>query len=170
MSAVENQTESRAELKSRVEDFLYAEAEYLDTWRLNEWLSLYAEDCVYQVPATDLKDDAEPDDNLFYIADDHARLSERVVRLMKRGAHAEQPRSKTSHTVTNVRVDRLDDGDLAVRAQFVVYRAKGGVLDAFVGHSRYVLTPHGEAFLIRQKRCALDMDGLRPQGRISIIL
>ena len=163
-------SESRAELRSRVEDFLYAEAEALDTWRLNDWLAMYAEDCVYQVPSTDLKDDAEPDDNLFYIADDHARLSERVVRLMKRGAHAEQPRSKTSHAVTNVRVERQDDGDIAVRAQFVVHRAKGGHMDAFVGHSRYVLTPHGESFLIRQKRCALDMDGLRPQGRISIIL
>lgn len=160
----------RLALRVAVEDFLYAEAELLDGWLLNEWLALYSEDCVYQVPATDLGETAEPDDNLFYIADDRARLSERVIRLMKRGAHAEQPRSKTRHLVTNVRADMQEDGDVAARASFVVYRAKGGILDAFVGHSRYVLKPHGEAFLIRQKRCALDMDGLRPQGRISIIL
>ena len=162
--------QAKALLRSRVEDFLYAEAEMLDEWRLNDWLALYAEDCVYQVPSTDLKDEDEPEDNLFYIADDHARLSERVIRLMKRGAHAEQPRSKTSHSVTNVRIDQQPEGDIFARAQFVVHRAKGGVLDAFVGHSRYVLRPDGDSFLIRQKRCALDMDGLRPQGRISIIL
>jgi p-cumate 2,3-dioxygenase beta subunit len=158
------------ELRARVEDFLYAEAELLDEWRLTEWFALFAEDAVYQVPATDLDDDAQPDDNLFYIADDHARLKERVIRLEKRGAHAEQPRSKTRHLVTNIRVSELPDGNVGARAAFVVYRAKGGLLDAFVGHSRYTLSPNGDGFLIREKRCALDMDGLRPQGRISILL
>jgi p-cumate 2,3-dioxygenase beta subunit len=157
-------------LRSTVENFLFAEAELLDEWRLGEWLALYAEDAVYQVPATDLTDDAQPDDNLFYIADDHVRLRERVTRLLKRGAHAEQPRSKTRHLVTNVRVTEAPNGDVGVRANFVVYRAKGGILDSFVGHSRYTLRPQGETFLIVEKRCALDMDGLRPQGRISILL
>jgi p-cumate 2,3-dioxygenase beta subunit len=157
-------------LRMQVEDFLYAEAELLDEWRLAEWLTLFTEDAVYQVPATDLDDDAQPDDNLFYIADDHARLKERVIRLEKRGAHAEQPRSKTRHLVTNIRVSELPDGDVAARAAFVVYRAKGGLLDAFVGHSRYTLSPDGPSFRIRAKRCALDMDGLKPQGRISILL
>jgi p-cumate 2,3-dioxygenase beta subunit len=161
---------SAHDLKARVEDFLYAEAELLDAWQLAEWLALFADDAVYQVPATDLGDDAQPDDNLFYIADDHVRLRERVTRLLKRGAHAEQPRSKTRHLVTNIRVAALPEGELGVRAAFVVYRAKGGVLDAFVGHSRYTLVPHGDTFRIREKRCALDMDGLRPQGRISILL
>lgn len=158
------------ELHRRVEDFLYAEAELLDDWKLNEWFSLFAQDAVYQVPATDLGDDAQPDDNLFYIADDHSRLKERVIRLEKRGAHAEQPRSKTRHLVTNVRIEELPNGNVTARAAFVVYRAKGGLLDAFVGHSRYTLSPDGEGFLIHEKRCALDMDGLRPQGRISILL
>jgi p-cumate 2,3-dioxygenase beta subunit len=158
------------ELRARVEDFLYAEAELLDDWKLGEWLALFSEDAAYQVPATDLDDNATPDDNLFYIADDHTRLKERVLRLEKRGAHAEQPRSKTRHLVTNIRVQPLADGEVSVRAAFVVYRAKGGLLDAFVGHSRYTLRPDGEGFRIREKRCALDMDGLRPQGRISILL
>jgi p-cumate 2,3-dioxygenase beta subunit len=157
-------------LRAQVEDFIYAEAELLDDWKLGEWLALFAEDAVYQVPATDLGDDATPDNNLFYIADDYARLKERVIRLEKRGAHAEHPRSKTRHLVTNVRVQALPDGDVAARAAFVVYRAKGGLLDAFVGHVRYTLRPDGETYRIREKRCALDMDGLRPQGRISIIL
>jgi p-cumate 2,3-dioxygenase beta subunit len=157
-------------LNVRVADFLYAEAELLDAWRLTEWLALFSEDAVYQVPATDLGDHDTPDDNLFYVADDRARLTERVIRLEKRGAHAEQPRSKTRHLVSNVRVDTLPDGDVAARAAFVVYRAKGGFLDAFIGHSRYTLRPDGETFRIREKRCVLDMDGLRPQGRISILL
>lgn len=160
----------RPALRQRVEDFLYHEADLLDEWRLQDWLALFAEDAVYQVPSTDLSDSASADDNLFYIADDRARLNERVIRLCKRAAHAEHPRSKTRHMISNVRVTRGEDGVIAVRAGFVVYRAKGGTLDQFVGHSRYRLTENGDSFMIHEKRCALDMDGLRPQGRISIIL
>jgi p-cumate 2,3-dioxygenase beta subunit len=156
-------------LRLRVEDFLYHEAELLDSWRLDDWLALFAEDAVYQVPSTDLPEDASADDNLFYVADDHARLTERVIRLNKRGAHAEQPRSKTRHVISNVRCERAED-HIAVRAAFVTYRAKGGHTDHFVGHSRYRLREAGEGFLIVEKRCSLDMDGLRPQGRISILL
>lgn len=156
-------------LRLRVEDFLFHEAELLDSWRLDEWLALFAEDAVYQVPSTDLGDDASADDNLFYVADDHARLTERVIRLNKRGAYAEQPRSKTRHLITNVRCERTGDG-IAARAAFVTYRAKGGHTDHFVGHSRYRLREHQESFMIVEKRCSLDMDGLRPQGRISILL
>jgi p-cumate 2,3-dioxygenase beta subunit len=157
------------DLHARVEDFLYAEAELLDEWRLAEWLELFTEGAVYQVPSTDLGDEAQPDSSLFYIADDHERLRERITRLLKRGAHVEQPRSKTCHLLSNIRVAVLDDG-YHVRAAFVVYRTKGGIQDVYVGRSRYLLHSNGEFFMIREKRCALAMDGLRPQGRISIIL
>ena len=77
--------------RTDVEDFLFAEAELLDEWRLPEWLELFTDDAIYYVPATDLAVDASPDNNLFYVADDRFRLSERVKRLMKRTAHAEFP-------------------------------------------------------------------------------
>ncbi|MDP3495254.1 MAG: aromatic-ring-hydroxylating dioxygenase subunit beta [Hyphomonadaceae bacterium] len=157
-------------MRARVEDFLHAEAELLDSWRLSEWLELFTQDAVYEVPSTDLDEKAQPDNNLFYIADDHERLRERITRLLKRDAHAEQPRSKTVHLVSNIRVAALEDGELGARAAFVVYRAKGGVIDTYVGRSRYTLRPSGDTFQIREKRCVLAMDGLRPQGRISIIL
>jgi p-cumate 2,3-dioxygenase beta subunit len=156
-------------LHARVQDFLFAEAELLDEWRLSEWLALFTADAVYQVPSTDLGDEAQPDTSLFYIADDHERLRERITRLLKRGAHAEQPRSKTCHLLSNIRVAAQDEG-YHVRAAFVVYRTKGGVQDIYVGRIRYLLQSNGDSFMIREKRCSLAMDGLRPQGRISIIL
>ena len=90
--------------RADVEDFLIAEAEMLDEWRLPEWLTLFTDDAKYEVPCTDLPPDASPDTNLFYIADDRVRLGERVKRLMKRTAHAEFPHSKTSRMVGNVRI------------------------------------------------------------------
>ncbi len=153
-----------------VEDFLYREAELLDEWRLPEWLALFTDDARYLVPSTDLSRDASPDTNLFYIADDRFRLGERVARLMKRTAHSEYPRSKTRHLVSNVRVRSRTGDAIEVGAAFVTYRTKDGVTDTFIGSSRYQLVPADDGLRIREKRCHLDLDGLRPQGRVSIIL
>ena len=156
--------------RDEIEDLLYQEAALLDDWRLPEWLALFTEDARYQVPSTDLARDAQPDTNLFYIADDAFRMSERVKRLMKKTAFSEFPRSKTRHLVSNVRI--LDDsGDQCrVGSAFVTYRSKGGVTDTYIGSSEYVVVRSANGLRIRYKRCTLDLDSLRPQGRISIIL
>ena len=40
-------------LRLAVEHFLFEEAALLDNWRLEEWLALFTEDCLYVVPTTD---------------------------------------------------------------------------------------------------------------------
>jgi len=156
--------------RDEVEDFLFREAELLDDWRLREWLELFTDDARYLVPSTDLKVDASPDDNLFYIADDRFRLGERVARLMKRTAHSEHPRSKTRHLVANVRIRGRSQDAIEVGAAAVTYRTKNGITDTFIGSNRYQLVVNGQGLKIREKRCHLDLDGLRPHGRISILL
>lgn len=156
--------------RDEVEDFLYREAELLDEWRLEEWLTLFTDDARYLVPSTDLKADASPDNNLFYIADDRFRLGERVARLMKRTAHSEYPRSKTRHLVSNVRIRARSADGIEVGAAAVTYRTKDGVTDTYIGSNRYQLVVNGSGLKIREKRCHLDLDGLRPHGRVSILL
>lgn len=156
--------------QAEVQDFLFYEAELLDEWKLNEWLALFTDDARYLVPATDLPADASPDETLFYIADDRFRLGERVGRLNKKTAHSEFPRSKTRHLVSNVRLREQGNGELKVTAAFVTYRSKGGITDTFIGCHYYRLVQTNPGLLIREKKCVLDLDGLRPQGRISIIL
>jgi p-cumate 2,3-dioxygenase subunit beta len=156
--------------RAEVEDFLFLEADLIDQWRLPEWLELFTEDATYSIPATDLPADASPESSLFYVADDRFRLSERVKRLMKRTAHAEFPHSRTRHFVSNVRIRERGEAELSVGAAFLVYRTKDGVTDTYFGGSQYRLVPKGDSFRIREKRCRLDSDGLRPQGRVSIIL
>ena len=157
-------------VRADVEDFLFMEAELLDEWRLPEWLELFTDDAIYYVPATDLAMDASPDNNLFYVADDRFRLSERVKRLMKRTAHAEFPHSRTRHLVSNVRIRRRIGDDVEVGSAFITYRTKDGVTDTYFGSNRYLLMPHNGTFKIKSKRCLLDSEGLRAQGRVSIIL
>lgn len=162
---------SAAITRTEAEDLLYEEADLLDQWKLHEWLALYTPDATYSVPSTDLPPGADPARSLFYIADDHARLTQRVIRLMKNTAHAEYPRSRTRHLVSNVRVGaELDDGDTPVSAAFVTFRTKNAITHTFIGCLRYRLCRVDGALRIREKRCELDLDGLRPHGRVSIIL
>jgi p-cumate 2,3-dioxygenase beta subunit len=154
-----------------VEDFLFDEADLLDSWRLEEWFALFTEDCRYLVPPGDLPPDASPESTLFYIADNHVLLRERVRRLAKRNAHAEYPHSKTRHLISNVRIlPASNENEIAVRCAFLTHRSRAGIIDTFIGTVRYRLVRQDGKLRIREKRCRLDNDNLREQGRISILL
>lgn len=156
--------------RDQVEDFMFLEAEMLDEWRLKEWLTLFTADGCYYVPTTDSAPNASPDDSLFYVADDRFRLEQRVERLLKRTAHAEFPKSKTRHLVSNVRIRARKGDELDVGAAVLTYRTKMGLTETYIGSYRYRLAVTEQGLRIREKRCILDMDGLKPNGRISIIL
>lgn len=160
------QTFTRAE----IEDFLFAEAAFLDEWKLDEWHALFTADARYEVPATDLPRGAPAADNLFIICDDAFRLHERVVRLKKKTCVSEYPRSKTRHLVSNVRILSQDGNTCKVEAAFVTYRSKSGFTDTYIGISDYTIVRQPEGLRISSKRCTLDLEALRPQGRISILL
>lgn len=156
--------------RDQVEDFMFLEAEMLDEWRLKEWLTLFTADGCYYVPTTDSAPNASPDDSLFYVADDRFRLEQRVERLLKRTAHAEFPKSKTRHLVSNVRIRGRKGDELDVGAAVLTYRTKMGLTETYIGSYRYRIAVTPAGLRIREKRCILDMDGLKPNGRISIIL
>lgn len=159
----------RTVTRPEVEDFLFHEADLLDNWRLEEWALLFTDDGEYLIPPTDAPD-GDPRRDLFLVYDDRHRLGERVRRLGKKTAHAEFPHSRTRHLVSNVRISQDAEGVQAT-CNFVVYRSKNGVNDVYPGHSVYRLLPQeGGGFRIRSKRATLDVDTLRPQGKVSIIL
>ena len=155
--------------RAEVEDFLYAEAALLDEWRLAEWFELFAEGAVYQAPTAGAPEDDDPARSLFYIADDYVRLRERIERLKKKEAHAEYPRSRLRHMISNVRILSSEDGCSKVTCNFILYRSKNGKVDTYFGHSLYAIDWSGEAWKIRSKRAILDMDMLYP-GKISIVI
>jgi p-cumate 2,3-dioxygenase beta subunit len=143
----------------------------LDSWQLNEWVALFTDDGEYLVPSTD-SPDGDPQKDLFLIFDDRFRIEQRALRLLKTTAHAEFPRSKTRHLVSNVRAFAMGDGMVRIESNFVVYRSRHGKTDVFPGHCIYevVWDATGSAHRIRRKRAVLDIDALRPQGKLSIIL
>jgi p-cumate 2,3-dioxygenase beta subunit len=152
------------------EAFLFHESALLDSWKLKEWAGLFTDDGVYLVPPLD-QPEGMPDRDLFLIYDDRYRLEQRALRLLKANAHAEFPRSKTRRLISNVRVTNTG-GDVAhVAANFVVYRSRLDTLDCFPGHAEYeVVVRANDELAFRSKRAVLDLDTLRPHGKLSIIL
>jgi p-cumate 2,3-dioxygenase beta subunit len=157
-------------LRLAAEFFLYEEAAHLDNWRLDDWLALFAEDARYIVPTTDLPD-GDPKRDVVFIDDDLTRLKGRVNRLKSRHAHREYPYSRTRRVISNVRLTRIDPGEIDLEASFVVYRARAEAIAPYVGIYRYTLarTSSGE-FRIRRRRAELDLERLSEHGAVSIIL
>jgi len=155
--------------RTQAEDFLYREARLLDDWRLTEWAALFTEDGEYLVPPTD-QPDGDPATTLFLIYDDRHRLDERAKRLLNREAHAEHPRSRTRRLIGNVIVGEAQGDLVQVSCNFVVYRSRFEKSDVYPGHSTYDLVLGDGGARIRRKTAVLDIDTLRPQGKVSIIL
>ncbi len=159
-------TVSRAE----VEDFLYAEADLLDNWKLDEWLTLLTEDAAYYVPPND-RPDADHRTTLFTIADDMVRLRERVIRLKDPNCHAEYPPSRTRRLITNVRITAAEGDSVTVAANFVVYRhRRAEPVREFIGRYCYRLRRVGGVLKIAERRAILDAHELGAMGSVSFIL
>ncbi len=160
---------SKLLLHHRVEEFLFFEADLLDTWRLDEWLALFTKDATYVVPSTD-DPSADPRESLVLIDDDRERLHWRVERLKSRHAHREYPWSRTRRLISNVRVLSAAGDELVVRASFIIYRFRAGNADPFIGRLVQTLVPTGDSFMIRARRAELDQERLSPNGAVSMIL
>jgi p-cumate 2,3-dioxygenase beta subunit len=159
--------------REQIEEFLYHEAELIDDWRLPEWSELYTVDAQYDVTSLDSDDplNSSSRNSLFLLADDKDRLTSRAKRLMKKSAHAEYPHSKVRHIIGNVRVGPDADGEIKVKANFVVYRTKEDKTSQYMGQMHYTLVAHeAGGFRIKRKRCVLDLNSLADQGRLTIIL
>jgi p-cumate 2,3-dioxygenase subunit beta len=156
--------------RQQVEDFLYDEADLLDEWRLDEWLALFDEERGgYYMPTTD-NPGGEPGTALYLIADDMPKLRSRVDQLMSGLTWAENPRSRTRHMIGNVRVLGRDGEVLRVKASFVVYRMRFENIDPYIGTYYYKLIPQDRSFKILERRVVLDLEALRPHGKVSFIV
>jgi 3-phenylpropionate/cinnamic acid dioxygenase small subunit len=115
-------------LHVEVERFFGVEAELLDERRFDEWLELLHEDVRYWMPiARNVRFDhldreytrAGTEANWFDEGKDTLR---KRVQQTQGGDHwAEEPRSRTTHLVANVRVEATNGPDITTKCRFIVY-------------------------------------------------
>ncbi|MBC7977728.1 MAG: aromatic-ring-hydroxylating dioxygenase subunit beta [Myxococcales bacterium] len=158
----------KLETRQRVEDFMVLEARLLDEWRLLEWLALMTDDVRYEVPATDVRGDYA--NTLGLIADDAARLRQRVDQLLGNVMWCENPRSRTRRLIANLCIQAEHADELDVLANFMIHRFGNGRSDTFVGKYDYKLVRTGDQLKIRRRTVLLDHESLMAHAKISIIL
>ncbi|RQR30136.1 MULTISPECIES: aromatic-ring-hydroxylating dioxygenase subunit beta [unclassified Burkholderia] len=154
---------------NEVERFLFEEAALLDDWKLDAWLKLLTDDARYLVPPLDVPQ-ADHRDTLFLVADNNDTLRSRVGQLMGRSVWAENPRSRTRRLITNVRILESDGNQATVAANFAVWRFQFEQTDVYVGQYRHIVVRGPEGLLLRERRAVLDLESLRPHGKLSFIL
>ena len=113
---------------------LEREARLLDEGRFEDWLALYAEQCVVWVPAAERPGDPRREVTVFF--DDRQRLQDRIFRLRTGKAWSQVPASRTVRLVSNVEVFRAA-GRLMVRSNLVLHELRAGetrMLAAWCAH------------------------------------
>jgi p-cumate 2,3-dioxygenase beta subunit len=160
---------SRTITRPQVEDWLFAEADILDSWNYDGWLALFEPGARYEIPTTDYDGWSSAESGSF-VVDDWDLIQARVKRLKSRKAHAENPHSRTHRLVSNVRLFAGEDETLRVTASFIVHRARDGQFDAYVGRYDHLLVPEADGFRFRLRRSILGHEALPPGARLSFIL
>jgi benzoate/toluate 1,2-dioxygenase beta subunit len=97
--------------RDRCRRLLEREARLLDQLRFDEWLSLYAPECIHWVPAT--PEGGDPRREVAISFDDRRRMEDRIFRLRTGYAWSQAPKSRTVRMVSNVEV--FSTGGNAVR-------------------------------------------------------
>ena len=161
-------------LQQEVEQFYYTEAELLDERRFEEWLELLDEDIRYFMPLrrnvkygqhAERENTRSGQDSAWF--DEGKRtLTQRVAQIAT-GIHwAEEPLSRISHLVTNIRITSQettrDDSEVEVSSRFLVYRNRVEYeTDIFVGKRNDRLRRGGPAgWLVTDRTILLDQSVL----------
>jgi len=155
-----------------VQEFLHREADLLDARCFDEWLALLADDIHYWAPIArnmkrkDLGDEYTKPGGVAWFDEGIETLRQRVLQL-NTGVHwAEEPMSRISHLVTNIRIldaqPGFDNPDtVTVRSRFIVYLNRlQGEVSWLVGKRVDTLRRHGDDWKIARRAIYLDQSVL----------
>jgi benzoate/toluate 1,2-dioxygenase beta subunit len=98
---------------------LEREARLLDQLRYEDWLAMYAAECIYWVPSR--PNAGDPRREISVMFDDRRRLEDRIYRLRTGFAWSQAPASRTVRLITNVEGFATTDKDACmVRSNFLI--------------------------------------------------
>jgi len=152
------QDDARAVTDTTVRDefrrLVEREARLLDQIRYEDWLAMYAAECVYWVPST--PHGGDPRREIAVMFDDRRRLEDRIFRLRTGFAWSQAPRSRTVRLITNVEVFATGSDDARMlRSNFLIsefWDRETRMLTGWAGHR---IVRRGGAWKIAAKQVNL---------------
>jgi 3-phenylpropionate/cinnamic acid dioxygenase small subunit len=134
--------------RDRFRGMLEFEARLLDQLRYEDWLALFARECIYWVPAT--PNAGDPRREVAVMFDDRRRLEDRIYRLRTGFAWSQAPASRTVRLITNTEVFATDQDTVRmVRSNFLISEFWGDETRLLSGWS-------GHRFVHRDGRWEID--------------
>jgi len=161
-------TLEQVSLEREIENFLYDEAELLDTRQFEDWLDLLTEDIRYWMPMRrNIKfdnqehEDTREQQDMNWFDEGKETLTQRVKQILT-GVHwAEEPLSRVCHMVTNVRLMSVTPDEVQVKSRFLIYRNRQqDETDIFVGKREDTLRKVDGAWKIARRKIILDQNVL----------
>ena len=156
--------------------FYIREAWLLDERKLGQWLDLFTDDVLYfmprrkNVPRREAHRELTPPGDLAILEEDKRYLEMRVARLDSGMAWAEDPPSRTRHLIGNLEATPLDNGEVAARTAFLVYRSHLETDSQLLsGYREDVLRPAGGSWKIARRTIVLDANVLLDKN-LSVFL
>lgn len=156
----------RAALTAELADFLYHEADLVDTRRFDEWLELFSPDYRYAVPIrmnvlgrdAATAENSEPGRDICWFDEGRETLELRIRQLKTEEHWAEEPLSRVSHLISNVRVVGGDPtSGVVVSSRVVVARNRvEDSTDLLIGQRRDGLRRNGTSWLITSRYLLVD--------------
>ncbi len=167
--------QERMLLQFEAEEFLYREASLLDERRLDEWLALCTDDIQYWMPirrtttVKEIDNEFTKPGGMAFFDDDKRTLGLRVQRLAVGRAWAEDPPSRTRHTVTNVRILSADANEILVALNFHLYRTRlDSEEDSWIGRREDLLRRENGALRLARRYIYLDQTVILSQNMSSL--
>lgn len=162
------------ELKQDIEDFLYREADLLDQRRFKEWLELLAEDLVYFMPIRRNvkfgehaeRENTRQGEGISWFDEDKWTLTKRVEQILTGVHYAEEPLSRVTHMVSNVRLLDVQPSaesarQVTVGCRFLVYQNRVEYeSNTFIGRRTDMLWRSGTSWQIARREIILEQNVL----------
>jgi 3-phenylpropionate/cinnamic acid dioxygenase small subunit len=164
---------TRLLLKQEIDEFLYHEADLLDDRRYEEWLALVADDVRYWMPMRrNVKFGEEEHEftragqDINWFDEGKETLTRRVKQILT-GIHwAEEPVSRISHMVSNIRLVEVNPSveapaEVTVKCRFLIYRNRVETeTDFLVGKREDLLRRADGQWNIARRKIVLDQNVL----------
>ena len=176
MSGVDQlSVQERMLLKHEVEEFLFMEAELLDSRRFDDWLSVLTEDIHYWMPirrtttAREVEREFTKPGGMAFFDDDLDYLKMRVDRLRVGRAWAEDPPSRTRRLITNIRVTAIEGEEVSVGCNFKLYRTRlNSEEDSWIGRREDTLRRVDGQFKLARRHIFLEQTVILSQNMSSL--
>jgi len=134
-----------------VEQFLYRQADLLDSKRWEDWIGLFTDDGVYWMPPEPSYKTWDGTPAIF--AEDKNLMRVRMGRVLHPDAWSQRPLWGTNHVVSNVIIEKeKPSGDVVARSRFHMMELRRDDVRHFAGSYLHELKKTQDGYRIKLQR------------------